>query len=465
VGLVVVLSVAAVGLLSRFGTRREIQRFLEVETVRQGDELPDLAGAAVRLEALHRRAESWEGVRPVLRDLREELPPGDDLVLLAPDGGLIAATDPDLAPGDVTVAADGTLQVRRRHEQGGLVREEEGRIRAPSADVRDGQGTRVASVYVLPDLDVNEGAAEDVLLDSVDRWLWLGALAAGLVALAATAVVAGRILGPVEQLTRAARRLAEGDLRQRVAVASRDEVGELARAFNRMADALERQEHLRRQMVTDVAHDLRTPLTNIQGQLEAIQDGLLQPTGEVLASLQEEVLFLAGLVRDLQDLSLADAGALRLEAVPLYVRAEVERVIEELRPAGAGGPRIDNGSPEGLLAFADPVRFRQIVRNLLANALAHAGPAGAVEVEARLAGTDVEISVRDDGPGIAPEHQPHVFERFYRADGSRDRTSGGAGLGLAIVKKLVQLQGGAVRVESRPGDGATFRFTIPSART
>jgi signal transduction histidine kinase len=463
--LVVVLSVAAAGLFSRFGTRREIERFLEVEAVGQGDDLPDLAAVAVRLEALHRRSESWEGVRPVLRDLREELHPGDHLVLLAPDGGLIAATDPDLAPGDVTVADDGTLQIRRRHEQDGLVREEEGRIRAPSADVLDPQGTRVGSVYVLPDLGVNEGMAGDVLLHSVDRWLWLGALAAGLVALIATAAVAGRILGPVEQLTRAARRLADGDLQQRVAVASRDEVGDLARAFNRMADALERQEHLRRQMVTDVAHDLRTPLTNILGQLEAIQDGLLQPSGEVLASLQEEVLFLTGLVRDLQDLSLAEAGALRLEAVPLEVRAEVGRVIEALHPAGAGGPRIENGAPERLVAFADPVRFRQIVRNLLANALVHAGPGGAVEVGARLAGADVEVSVRDDGPGIAPEHQPHVFERFYRADGSRDRASGGAGLGLAIVKKLVQLQGGAVRVESRPGEGATFRFTIPSART
>jgi len=241
-------------------------------------------------------------------------------------------------------------------------------------------------------------------------------------------------------------------------------VGELARAFNQMADSLERQEQSRRQLVTDVAHDLRTPLTNIRGQLEALQDGLLQPTPEVVASLHEEVMFLSRLVVDLQDLSLAEAGKLRLDLQALQVSSEIRQVLQALMPGpSAGGPVVETDLPELPLALADPARFRQIVRNLLSNAWTHTPDGGRILVRAQEVGEEIEICVEDTGPGIAPEHLPHIFERFYRGDSSRDRKTGGAGLGLAIVKHLVTMQRGRVWANSRPGKGTSFLFTVPKA--
>jgi signal transduction histidine kinase len=352
--------------------------------------------------------------------------------------------------------------VERRREVDGRVSVEKGRIVSPWVELVDEGGIHVGTLHLLPRIPDVGPAPEERLLTSVDRWLWLAVILGGIFALVATAAVARRILGPVEQLTEAARRMAGGELQGRVEVRSRDEVGQLAEAFNQMAEGLERQERLRQQMVTDVAHDLRTPLTSMRGQLEAIQDGLLEATPEVITSLHEEVLFLSDLIRDLQDLSLADAGKLRLDPRRVDVAPEVGRVIESVRASAPGpGPTLENDVPDLPPVLADPVRFRQIVHNLVANALAHTAPTGTIRIEARDRGDRLEISVTDDGVGIEPEHLPHVFERFYRADESRGRDTGGAGLGLAIVKQLVQAQGGEVRVESRPGEGSRFSFTMP----
>jgi signal transduction histidine kinase len=275
-----------------------------------------------------------------------------------------------------------------------------------------------------------------------------------------------------------------GDLSRRVRVRSGDEIGQLAHAFNAMADGLERQEHLRRNMVTDVAHELRTPLTNIRGYLEALRDGVAQPTPSTIESLHEEALLLNRLVDDLQELSLAEAGQLRLAPRPAALAEIVERVAGALRPTASGkGICIKLDLPPELpLVLADPERVGQIVRNLLANAITHTPPGGSVAVSAAAMSQDKEtrrqgawndrplqvplspcllVSVRDTGPGIAPEHLPNIFERFYRADGSRARATGGVGLGLAIVRQLVAAHGGRVWAESEPGAGACFRFTLP----
>jgi signal transduction histidine kinase len=348
--------------------------------------------------------------------------------------------------------------------------EERALFRGPHADVLDAMGQPVGFLYVLPpppDGEIVAPPTRTGFLESVNRWLLAAVAGAGLLALLATAAVGRRILGPVAQLTGAARRMAGGDLAHRAEVTSRDEVGTLARAFNQMAASLERQERLRRQMVTDVAHDLRTPLTNIRGQLEALQDGLLDASPEVLASLHEEVMFLSRLVVDLQDLSLAEAGKLRLEVAPFQVSTEVQQVLQALVPPPSNGavpgPMVETDLPELPDALADPARFRQVVLNLLSNAWTHTPEDGRILVQAREAGGEIEVSVRDTGPGIGPEHLPHIFERFYRGDPSRARRTGGAGLGLAIVKHLVTVQNGRVWARSRPGEGASFFFTLPIA--
>jgi signal transduction histidine kinase len=269
-------------------------------------------------------------------------------------------------------------------------------------------------------------------------------------------------VGPVEDLTRAARRMARGERPQRVPVRSRDEIGELARAFNHMAGSVAVSEQLRRQMVTDIAHELRTPLTNIRGYLEAVRDGVVTPRPEVMASLHEEALLLTRLVDDLQALALAEAGQLELRRRPVDLAALAEKTVTALRPVLEGGPAVRIEMPAVLPPVrADPERVSQVLRNLLDNARRHTPPEGEIVLSARSGPGALEVSVRDTGSGIAPEHLPFIFERFYRADQARARATGGAGLGLAIVRQLVEAHGGQVSARSRPGAGAAFTFTLP----
>jgi signal transduction histidine kinase len=273
-----------------------------------------------------------------------------------------------------------------------------------------------------------------------------------------------RILRPVEALTAAARGMEEGDLDQRAEVTGRDEIGDLARAFNAMAERRATAERLRRDLVSDVAHELRSPLTNLRCQIEALEDGLTQPAPETLGSLAEEVALLEKLIDDLQDLALAEAGQLELERGPVDLAGEVERVVKALSPRlDEGGLHVEVDLPQDLpLVNADARRLAQILRNLLGNAITHTPPGGTVRVRGRRVNREVEIAVEDTGPGISRKHLPFLFERFYRADASRSRATGGAGLGLAIVKQLAVAHGGRVWVESEEGRGSVFGFSLPS---
>jgi signal transduction histidine kinase len=237
-----------------------------------------------------------------------------------------------------------------------------------------------------------------------------------------------------------------------------------------MADALECAEQLRRTMVSDVAHELRTPLTNMRGYLEAISDGVISPTPATISSLHEEALLLNRLVDDLQDLALADAGQLRLWRCPTDLGLLAEQAVAVFRPrmdlkGVVCALRVAPGLP---LADLDAERVGQVLRNLLNNALMYTPAGGVVTVEVRERGGGaipaLEVSVEDTGVGIAPDDLPLVFERFYRADRSRNRSTGGAGLGLTIVRRLVEAHGGDVTVNSTLGVGSRFTFTIPTAR-
>jgi signal transduction histidine kinase len=258
----------------------------------------------------------------------------------------------------------------------------------------------------------------------------------------------------------------KGDLTRRVRVQSRDEIGELAHAFNAMADGLTRLEQGRRRMVTDVAHELRTPLTNLRGYLEALQDGVAQPTPEVIQSLQEEALLLSRLVDGLQELALAEAGQLRLVRQPVAVDALIQQAVYALQPVAADkGLVVTCAAPPDLpRTIADPERVGQVLRNLLHNAMTHTPPGGRITVDAQVRDKAILVRVQDTGSGIAPGDLPQIFDRFFRADRSRARATGGAGLGLAIVRQLVELHGGQVWAESTLGAGSTFSFTLPILR-
>lgn len=282
-------------------------------------------------------------------------------------------------------------------------------------------------------------------------------------ALGAGTLVFSRLARPLRALQQASRRIAAGDLGARIPAQAAGELGEVAHAFNRMADALARAEQQRRQMLADIAHELRTPLGILQGHLEALMDGVLPLELEQIAQIHDEVRHLARLVEDLRLLTLAEAGQLRLDREPVDLKRLIEEAVDGIAfQAMEKGVELEVRLPEALPPIlADPIRLRQVLMNLLTNAIRYTPPDGWISVEARDLGEAVQVSVRDTGVGIAPEDLPHVFDRFYRAEKSRARSDGGSGLGLAIAKHLVEAHGGRIGVESAPGQGAHFFFTLP----
>ena len=276
-------------------------------------------------------------------------------------------------------------------------------------------------------------------------------------------VIAGRrFTRPLRALTAAAQRMRDGEVTARVLVRRRDEIGRLADAFNDMAASRAQVERLRTDLISDIAHELRTPLSNIRGWLEATQDGVSEADDALVASLLEEAMMLHHIVDDLQDLAMADAGTLRLHPEPV----SVPDLLAQVR--AAHGARADQaqvtlsvlsaGEPELL---ADPVRLRQMVDNLVTNAVRHTPAGGTVTASCRTDGGDVVIEVADTGSGISAEDLPHVFDRFWRAEKSRSRQTGGSGLGLSIVRKLAEAHGGTVTATSTLGTGSTFVLRLP----
>ncbi|EGG44797.1 sensor histidine kinase [Streptomyces griseoaurantiacus] len=277
---------------------------------------------------------------------------------------------------------------------------------------------------------------------------------------AVTVVVATRLVRPLRALAQAAR--APSGRHLPVPVTAKDETGHLAAALNDLSERRERTDEQRRVMVSDIAHELRTPLTNIRGWLDAAQDGLAEPDADLLASLQEEAGLLQHIVDDLQVLAAADAGTLRLHPRVLDLRELVEQTMSAHRAtARAGGVETAVLAPGRLTVTADPVRLRQVLGNLLSNAIRHTPPGGRVTLGARRVPGAVAIEVRDTGCGIGEEDLPRVFDRFWRAERSRSRRTGGSGLGLSIVRQLVRAHGGDVLVRSRPYEETVFTVRLP----
>jgi two-component system OmpR family sensor kinase/two-component system sensor histidine kinase BaeS len=308
------------------------------------------------------------------------------------------------------------------------------------------------------------GAAGD-FVSSVNQSTWLAGGIAALVALVLGSILFFQIVSPVQKLTSAAQKIAAGDLKQRIPNQSQDEIGTLAIAFNQMADSLAKHEELRRNMIADVAHELRTPLTVIQGNLEAMLDGVLPTSPQEIATLRDEAALLTRLVADLRLLSLAESGQLKLECIETNIIELITHAVEPFR-LQAQSSKVDLNLE--LASSLPPIeldvdRITQVIRNLLSNALRHTPTGGQVTVTCKhVTSQQLLITVSDTGEGISPDDLPYVFDRFYRADKSRSRISGGSGIGLAIVKQLVEAHGGTVWVESQTGRGTTFGFTLPS---
>ena len=323
----------------------------------------------------------------------------------------------------------------------------------------------VALAGIAAPLEVPEPSVS-ILAAALNRsLLWTG-LAAGIGGVLLVSLLSRQVLAPVRSLSSAARLLGRGDLSQRVSTQGRDEISHLGRTFNSMAEDLEKVEQQRRSMMADVAHELRTPLSNIQGYLEAVRDGLLQPDNHTIDTIHQQALHLALLVEDLRLLALAEAGTLRLNMEPGSLEQVLEKSMQAVRPrAEAGSIALSlEVQPDFPLVEMDRTRIAQVVGNLLENAITHTPQDGRVAVSAEVTAAGwARVTVADTGAGIPPDDLPQVFERFYRADPSRTRSTGGAGLGLTIARQLVEAHGGAIHAESEPGKGSRFVFELPTA--
>jgi signal transduction histidine kinase len=291
-------------------------------------------------------------------------------------------------------------------------------------------------------------------------------LAAFAIALVAAVIVAlalsSRIATPVTRLVAAARRVAAGHYAERVPESGEGEIAELAETFNAMAGSLEATERRRLELVGDVAHELRTPLATLDGYLEGLQDGVVDPSAATWTLLRLETGRLKRLVDDLSQLWRAEARQLPLTTEAIDVSTLVNDVVEQFR-SQAGALIITSDVTTGLSVRADRDRLAQVLGNYLSNAIRYSPDGAVIAVSARRAEGEVTVAVRDHGPGLTPDQRNHVFERFYRIDPSRSRALGGSGIGLAIVRALVDAMGGRAWAESDgPGTGSTFLVALPA---
>jgi signal transduction histidine kinase len=434
--------------ISRVGERMELMQDRRIET---------------ELSRYYQFEGTWEGVQPFvvqwgnLYGRRIILTDNDDIVIADSDEGLLGSTYAGDKSSQIMISS--TTPQPGQPFSLFLPTNKDQSIRPPIADT-DIIGILHVLHGELPDIN---RAALQITYGTIGRFFIRGGLVAIAIALLLTFLLSRRILAPVKALTSATRQFGKGDFSRRVDSKDQGELGELAQSFNSMADDLERTERLRRNMVADVAHELRTPLSNLKGYLEAISDGVVKPDEDTIRSLNEEASSLSRLVNDLQELSLADAGEIKLIMQPEDVIGLIKEAITAIQSKViARGLTIATDLPATLpVVNIDSHRIKQVLLNLLENAVAHTDRGGRITVSARQQDNQIHISVADTGEGIPAEELPLIFERFYRVDKSRTRATGGSGLGLTIVKRLVEAHGGTIEVKSQPGQGSIFAFTIP----
>jgi len=310
-------------------------------------------------------------------------------------------------------------------------------------------------------------AQERIYLHKTGQAIFYAAIAAAAFALVIGVFATQLLTRPIRDLTSAIRKMREGALEQSVPIRSRDELGEMAQAFNDMSSDVARGQRLREQMTADIAHDLRTPLSVLTGYLEGIREGVLDADAGTIDTMYGEALQLQKLVEDLRTLSMADAGRLRLQHETVSATDLLQAARQAFTPlAEQVGVALELAVEDPpILLEVDPSRIRQVLANLVGNALQHTASGGHVRLGARREGTNVELTVADDGAGIPADALPHIFERFYRVDASRSAggSGTGSGLGLPIARSLVEAHGGTIAAESEPGRGSTITVRLPAA--
>jgi len=376
-------------------------------------------------------------------------------------GGELIVRQTFLIPGSFSLANEqGRVFISTEQDQVGTTLSPKQMREGISIEVNNKQ----VGTLLLDNVGTALAPAEEEFLASAKRSALLGGAIAFGLALLLSIFLISQVLSPLRILTRATEQIARGDLTQRVKLKARDEFGQLGESFNRMVKNLRCSEEIRQSMTADIAHELRTPVTIIQGNLEAILDEIYQPTTDTIAPIYEETLHLGRLIDDLRDISLAEAKELQLNIEPTDIVSSIGRLVETMSASLDQGPRIHVEANSTIPQVpVDLKRFRQVLVNLLTNALRYTPRQGKIHIQVLRKDQEVEVRVADSGPGISPEEIPHLFERFYRGDRARSRRQGGSGLGLAISKQLIEAHRGRIWAENDPRGGAIFVIRLPLA--
>jgi two-component system, OmpR family, sensor histidine kinase BaeS len=435
-----IVSVAIIFITARWNTRVEFINFLSDQN--QTDLI-------TRLSDYHLANGSWTGVdilqQPAFGSVPDYRP--QQPYILADENNIVILSAGKYHPGDKLSTAD---------------------IKNGTPVTEDG---KVIGIFVPMHLPFEGRPRELEFIERTSLTLVYGALIGSVIALLLGIFLSRTITRPLRELTRATHAVSEGDLSQQVTVRSNDELGELAKAFNKMSTELSRSVNARKQMTADIAHELRTPLSLILGHAEAVHDGVLPPTPENFEIIREEATRLEHLVNDLRTLSLADAGELTI--TPQII--EPERLIQEVAALYQFETQKKNIALDLDIAThlpnieVDPGRMTQVLTNILDNATRHTPTGGRIVLSVKQVGDQVELAIQDSGPGLKAEELERIFERFYRADASRQREDGGSGsgLGLAIAKSIVQAHNGQLSAESdivsagATGKGLKIKILLP----
>lgn len=341
--------------------------------------------------------------------------------------------------------------------------------RIPEADLRDADpivaGGETVGYVIADERWPDRSGLEEAYLDRINQLLLIAMGGAIGFALVLSVLFARSLSKPLREIAAAIQSMSRGNLEQQVPVRSRDEIGQVAAAFNQMSAHLARANFLRRQMTADIAHELRTPLSVVVGYLASLSEGLLAPNPERFKIMHDEAQHLQRLVEDLRILSLADAGELPLNRQPVAPGELVNLAAAAFsHQAEQRHIRVSvQVEPDVPLLNADPDRILQVLSNLLSNALRHTPEGGRVTLAAQMHDGRIRLSVQDTGQGIEPDHLPHVFERFYRADSSRHQVRDESGLGLAIARSIVEAHGGEISAQSTLGEGTTIVMDFPAS--
>jgi signal transduction histidine kinase len=458
--LITLVSITSVVLIARKNTATEVRAFM----FRGG--MAGTDGLVNALEEYYQENQSWQGVNDLFAT-------GDTSHGMGRGQGMGAGTGSNSGVGMMN------QRLRLADENGNIIADTTNQYASGSLDQIELDQSISLVVYghtvgyLLPEGGMGYSRSdESELLSRLNN----AAITAGIIALVLSLILAFflayRLLRPVQELTKAANKLALGDLSQRVPIHGKDEIAGLGQAFNQMAASLQASEESRRAMTADIAHELRNPLAVQRANLEAMHDGIYPLTTENLDPVLEQNHLLNRMVDDLRTLALADSGELQLEYIPTDLVALVNRVVEQFIPQ-ANTQKVNlkvSSSNNVPLISLDPGRVKQILGNLLSNALRYTPEGGQIDITTTYkppAGTPhtphgiASLIVRDNGPGIPTEALPHIFDRFYRVDRARSRSEGGTGLGLPIALKLAQALGGTLTAQNHPNGGAIFTLTVP----